>query len=204
MPNLEKHEESCMKRYGNPFTELHQWMDEPSAIMGNVHRKFRHDVNVTPKEAIQLFGPQADNACIDHIILDYEESAKSKKAKNSNMLTCRGTEELLKAIEGYTVFVGTTKSKLIKEAISEFLSQNAPYVLFKRFQEHIASRNPFEAKQCEKCGAFGKIALYHVDRNIENNSNDNLVVICENCIAKLDRFRKEWKLKESFFEWFFS
>jgi hypothetical protein len=45
-------------------------MDEPSTILGPNHRKFRHDPNSTPYIAKQLFGPLADQACLDHIRLD--------------------------------------------------------------------------------------------------------------------------------------
>ena len=74
MPNNEEHSQESLKRYGKSFSELHKWMDEPSVILGANHRKYRHDPNTTPKEARQLFGENADNACLDHIRLDELES----------------------------------------------------------------------------------------------------------------------------------
>jgi len=51
-------------------------MDEPSAIMGGKHRMHRHDPYRTPQEAKLLFGPLADQACLDHIRLDRQESRR--------------------------------------------------------------------------------------------------------------------------------
>jgi TM2 domain-containing membrane protein YozV len=49
-------------------------MDEPSEIMGSKHRMYRHDPYNTPKEARLLFGEYADEACLDHILLDRRSS----------------------------------------------------------------------------------------------------------------------------------
>jgi hypothetical protein len=49
-------------------------MDEPSEIMGSKHRIYRHDPYTTPKEARLLFGECADQACLDHILLDRRNS----------------------------------------------------------------------------------------------------------------------------------
>jgi len=49
-------------------------MDEPSTIMGSKHRMHRHDPYKTPKVASALFGEYADQACLDHILLDRKTS----------------------------------------------------------------------------------------------------------------------------------
>jgi hypothetical protein len=74
MPNNKEHCEDSLRRYGKTFSELHTWMDEPSAILGANHRKYRHDPHTTPLEAKKLFGENADHACLDHIRLDELES----------------------------------------------------------------------------------------------------------------------------------
>lgn len=76
MPNHEEHCEESLKRYGKTFSELHKWMDEPSVILGPIHRIHRHDPHVTPAEAKGLFGEYADHACLDHIRLDELERRK--------------------------------------------------------------------------------------------------------------------------------
>jgi len=76
MPSHKEHCEDSLKRYGKAFSELHRWMDEPSTILGPDHRKYRHDPNTTPYVARQLFGPLADQACLDHIRLDELEKRR--------------------------------------------------------------------------------------------------------------------------------
>jgi len=74
MPTHEEHCQHSLVRYGKTFSELHRWMDEPSTMLGPSHRMHRHDPENTPREAKQLFGEMADQACLDHIRLDMQES----------------------------------------------------------------------------------------------------------------------------------
>ena len=83
MPNHEEHCEESLRRYDKSFAELHKWMDEPSSILGQKHRKYRHDPNTTPIVARKLFGENADNACLDHIRLDELETRR--KGSRSQM-----------------------------------------------------------------------------------------------------------------------
>jgi len=74
MPTHEEHCQHSLARYGKTFSELHTWMDEPSTLLGPSHRVHRHDPENTPREAKRLFGEMADQACLDHIRLDLQES----------------------------------------------------------------------------------------------------------------------------------
>lgn len=74
MPSHEEHCQNSLKKYGGRFDELHRWMDEPCIVMGREHRMYRHDPYITPKEAKKIFGEYADQACLDHIILDWRKS----------------------------------------------------------------------------------------------------------------------------------
>jgi len=74
MPNHEEHCQASLRKYDKRFDELHSWMDGPSEILGKKHRMYRHDPEVTPKEAKKLFGENADNACLDYITLDKREN----------------------------------------------------------------------------------------------------------------------------------
>jgi hypothetical protein len=110
MPDLKIHEEDSLKNYGKKFTELHQWMDEPVKIMGRQHRKYRHDPNITPIEALRMFGKNADNACLDHIILDTDDYLNYKKEKINNskkteytqQVSIRIPKEIMKLISEWT------------------------------------------------------------------------------------------------------
>lgn len=47
-------------------------MDEHSAMIGPAHRAIRHDLHKHPQEALRIFGPLADEACRDHILMDFK------------------------------------------------------------------------------------------------------------------------------------
>ena len=85
MPNHKEHCAESIRRYGESFSELHRWMDEPSLLLGAAHRQYRHDPYVTPVEAKAIFGDFADHACLDHIRLDEQENRKS--AQNNSEIT---------------------------------------------------------------------------------------------------------------------
>ena len=67
---LGEHCLSCVQKLGRRFAEVHSWMDAPSWGLRRKHRKYRHNILETPKEALSRFGEGADLACIDHILRD--------------------------------------------------------------------------------------------------------------------------------------
>jgi len=79
VPSHEKHCRDSLRKYGKRFEDLHLWMDEPRDILGRKHRMFRHDPEVTPREAKGLFGEFADHACLDHIRLDQVSSDEIRR-----------------------------------------------------------------------------------------------------------------------------
>ena len=87
MTNHNMHCESCLKRYGYPFSEIHSWMDEPATINGPKHRMFRHDETETPKMAEELFLDKIPEqyrkyireAVLDHLIIDTIETRIKKR-----------------------------------------------------------------------------------------------------------------------------
>ena len=42
MASLEEHRADCVEQLGEPFTQVHQWLDELQADYGPMHRPFRH------------------------------------------------------------------------------------------------------------------------------------------------------------------
>jgi hypothetical protein len=113
MPKLEEHEKDSKNRYGNPFTELHKWMDEPVKILGFKHRMYRHNPKTTPIEAKGLFGNNADNACIDHIMLDYKETEDLLFQRNRNKTTT-----------SLTHLVAMRIPKDIRDVVSDYAKDN--------------------------------------------------------------------------------
>ena len=48
MATLKVHEEDCLERLGNSFTEVHRWLDEfakkyPVTVFEDQHRQYRHN-----------------------------------------------------------------------------------------------------------------------------------------------------------------
>jgi integrase len=82
MPSHEEHCQDSLERYGKRFDDLHHWLDEPSTLLGKGHRVHRHDLVETPKQAKELFGEFADQACLDHIRLDRLEERRLKRERS--------------------------------------------------------------------------------------------------------------------------
>lgn len=209
MPSLKDHEEQSTKRYENSFTELHKWMDEPSQMLSGSHRKFRHDPDVTPLEAKKMFGENADNACLDHIFLDKATSREKEKRKGKNNIdgknrSIRLGNKLEDLMDKYAAFVGSDRSKVIREILTEGLFQRTKHVQFQRLQDYLAKREAFTLlEKCEKCGSFKSLGIYHIDGNIDNNVPNNLITLCVPCLALFEKFKLKWDIKEKFVEWFF-
>lgn len=67
----EEHESMATKRFGKPWTQVHQWLDE---FMGTPqyhmrHRKVRHHLEGI-EEARKLFGDEGAEAARQHIEAD--------------------------------------------------------------------------------------------------------------------------------------
>lgn len=208
MPLLKEHEENSTQRYGTPFTELHIWMDEPCKMLGGAHRKYRHDPNTTPVEAKKLFGENADNACLDHILLDKATSREKRVNREPNIgknRSIRLGENLEGLIEQYSIFTGKKHSQIIREVVSEGLFQKTKFLQFQRFEEWIATREAFTLMtKCEKCGGEHDLGFFHIDGNINNTGANNMVTLCVPCLNAFQNWKMKQNIKEKFIEWFFA
>jgi len=205
MPSLKVHEEFSLEKYGKKFTELHKWMDEPARKHGPSHRWVRHDPDKTPQEARELFGKNADKACIDHITLDrIDERSKDEKTE---LISLRLSKTLNDRLMEYSLFVDVTKSEIIREFIKEGLIKHAHIGMLKRWQISRKYVNDFMEHRrkwvCEKCGYNKDVKIYHIDRDVTNTSPDNIVFLCKFCVNKLDRFMRKYDPQEKFAAWFF-
>jgi hypothetical protein len=69
MPSLEMHCQDCVEKLGEPFTYVHQWLDQLWPVLGPKHRAVRH--NDTGVDYIRLkWGDRAAQAAVLHIKLD--------------------------------------------------------------------------------------------------------------------------------------
>jgi predicted transcriptional regulator len=124
------------------------------------------------------------------------------KEKNTSI---RLGDELIPLIDQYAAFVGSTRSKVIREILIEGLFQKTKYVQFQRLQDYLAKREAFSMlEKCEKCDSIKDIGFFHIDGNIDNSAADNLVTLCIPCMSAFETFRLKKNIKEKFVEWFFS
>lgn len=71
MPKLEEHCRESVALFGEPFIEVHLWLDEFAGTerYGMRHRRVRHH-EAGIAEVCRLFGPKASEAARQHIIAD--------------------------------------------------------------------------------------------------------------------------------------
>ena len=74
MAKLEDHCAASLKEFGQPFTEVHQWLDEFAGTprYGMRHWRVRHH-EAGIREVARLFGKEAGAVARRHIITDLKE-----------------------------------------------------------------------------------------------------------------------------------
>ena len=79
--------------------------------------------------------------------------------------------------------------------IEEYLS-NKRQILTVKLKKKLY-KNALKDKVCEMCGIrdwYGRelvFELHHIDGNMNNNSLDNLMILCPNCHSQTDNFRNK-------------
>jgi len=127
-----------------------------------------------------------------------------KDVAKTKVIPVRLAEDLANMIADYAAFFDMNRSEALREIIKEGLLRKAYVGLLKRWQIKNRSRNPIlNAVKCDKCDAIEGLKIYHIDRNIRNTDPDNLVILCEGCIVRLEKFIKKYNPKEKFAAWFF-
>lgn len=69
MPPFEVHCADCVKELGEPFEQVHQWLDELFAFCGSDHRDVRHNV-LGVEKVREMWGDRAAEAAVIHIKAD--------------------------------------------------------------------------------------------------------------------------------------
>jgi hypothetical protein len=74
MSRYEVHCRESLLTFGAPFEEVHRWLDEFAGTpeYGMRHRRVRHHA-AGIREAVRLFGADADKAARQHIVSDLKE-----------------------------------------------------------------------------------------------------------------------------------
>ena len=70
MSTREEHCADCVRELGEPFDEVHEWLDALFSVLGPKHRSARHNTNGV--EAVRkAHGDRAARAAEIHILKDY-------------------------------------------------------------------------------------------------------------------------------------
>jgi hypothetical protein len=124
--------------------------------------------------------------------------------KKRNIISFEIIDNLNKRLNEYIIFMGGTKSELIRSLLWEALIKRTEYKQFERLSEYLAGRDPFKFRtECEKCGEKDNLIIFYIDGNINNIKTDNVVTLCKNCLNEFELFRLKYNIKEKFIEWFF-
>jgi hypothetical protein len=80
MSSFEKHCEESVRLFGQPFEEVHLWLDEFARApgIGMKHRRKRHHEDGI-QQAVKLFGEIGGRAARQHIISDLKEEGWTER-----------------------------------------------------------------------------------------------------------------------------
>lgn len=89
LPNKEEHCKHTLSRYDVTGEDIHEWMDEPSLLLGPDHRDERHDPKQgLPQKLIEKYGKElARNIMLDHIFLDVKSVREIKPDSNQSYVS---------------------------------------------------------------------------------------------------------------------
>jgi endo-1,4-beta-D-glucanase Y len=121
-----------------------------------------------------------------------------------NVIPVRLSDNLYNLVKDYASFLGVSDSEALRELIREGLLRKSYIGLMARWEEKAKKRNPLEEMtECEKCSSKLNLKLYHIDGNVRNMSPENIVILCEPCLVKLQKYMCEYSPKKKFAAWFF-
>ena len=69
MPKFAEHCADCQREMGEPFEQVHQWLDELFSMVGSDHRDIRHNV-LGVEKVRKMWGDRAAQAAEIHIKAD--------------------------------------------------------------------------------------------------------------------------------------
>jgi len=69
MPKFEIHCQDCVRELGEPFEQVHRWLDELFQYVGSDHRDIRHNV-LGVNKIKEMYGEKAAKAAEIHIMAD--------------------------------------------------------------------------------------------------------------------------------------
>lgn len=90
MAKFEEHCEDCVRELGEPFPQVHKWLDEYFILLRHKHREVRHN-SESVLEVRKMWGDRAAQAAEIHIKRDYGTNRVPTK-KESEMFKFFGLD----------------------------------------------------------------------------------------------------------------
>ena len=84
MASLKEHCEDCVRELGEPFEEVHLWLDELFPVLKEKHRDARHHSGGI-QQIIEKWGKKAGKAAEIHILKDCGKIPTEKEAQMWNL-----------------------------------------------------------------------------------------------------------------------
>jgi hypothetical protein len=121
---------------------------------------------------------------------------------NTKVIPIRMNDELFNLIKTYALFIDKDFSKVIRELLSEGLMVKSQAKLFLTWNEKVKNR-PLMLNKCDKCGTIKNLTYYHIDGDINNFSSENIAIICNEDLRKLQKSIMKYNPREKFIRWLF-
>ena len=117
-------------------------------------------------------------------------------------ISLRMDDELYRLIEQYAAFINMDFSKVTRELLTEGLMVKSQAKLFLTWKERVKDR-PLLLDKCDKCGVIENLSYYHIDGNIDDFTTENIAIICNGDLRKLQKSIMRYNPREKFIRWFF-
>jgi hypothetical protein len=117
-------------------------------------------------------------------------------------ISLRMEDELFNLIVDYAEFIDVDLSKVMRELLREGLMIKTQAKLLLTWHEKIKNR-PLKLDKCDKCGAIENLQFYHIDGDINNFTPENIAIICNGDLRKLQKTIMKYNPREKFIRWFF-
>lgn len=117
-------------------------------------------------------------------------------------ISLRLDKELYNLIQIYANFVDEDLSKVLRELLKEGLMVKTQYKLFLMWSDKVKNR-PLKLEACDKCGSKENLQFYHINGNINDFAPENVAIICNGDLRKLQKSIMKYNPREKFIRWLF-
>jgi hypothetical protein len=124
------------------------------------------------------------------------------KIMNIRVIPIRMNDELFNLIKTYAAFMDKDLSKVTRELLTEGLMVKSQAKLFLTWKEKVKYR-PLRLDKCDKCGVIDNLSYYHINGDVDNFDTENVAVICNGDLRKLQKSIMRYNPREKFIRWFF-